>query len=357
MSGPMPTALTALRKSSAPYLPPPLLRFLHVADTYVKLNHASFSEGHCHDEPSMAVLAALFLAYVVCRSVQGMWASTTSRSTAHLTGEEDAVLGGLGKDGILANKKGGDSTAGGRPPPPFEETVVLCGASNAGKTALLHRLCHAKDKENAWDPPMTVTSLVANVGYVCPWEDANDASNGGNMTIRIIDYPGHPSLSSQLTSLLLPSVASRLVFVLDATQPVAVGAALLYQYILTHAEVREAWQAVGKTLEVLVVCTKNDVKGAKNYKRMKIQLRNELDKLRKVDLAVNGSSISNGGGVNGSSNIMLNVKGKMIDLDNLGADVLVSLHFVESGFGVNGAKGGMAAINDFVVNGVLPNPK
>ena len=39
-------------------------------------------------------------------------------------------------------------------------------------------------------------------------------------------------------------------------------------------------------MDALLVCGKNDVKGGKNYKRMKIQLRNELDKLRKVDLAI-----------------------------------------------------------------------
>ena len=44
---------------------------------------------------------------------------------------------------------------------------------------------------------------------------------------------------------------------------------------------------------------------------------------------------------------MLQVKGKSIDLDNLGLDVPVSLHFVESGFG--GAN--MEEIRDFVVNG------
>eukprot|EP00579_Thalassiosira_antarctica_P025856 CAMPEP_0202024886 /NCGR_PEP_ID=MMETSP0905-20130828/55151_1 /ASSEMBLY_ACC=CAM_ASM_000554 /TAXON_ID=420261 /ORGANISM="Thalassiosira antarctica, Strain CCMP982" /LENGTH=77 /DNA_ID=CAMNT_0048587643 /DNA_START=32 /DNA_END=262 /DNA_ORIENTATION=+ len=66
------TTLTAIRKSSAPYLPPPLLRFLHVSDTYFHLNHASVANDY--DEPSMAIISALLLAYIVCRSIQGMWA-------------------------------------------------------------------------------------------------------------------------------------------------------------------------------------------------------------------------------------------------------------------------------------------
>jgi len=351
--------LVTVRKSAAPFLPPPLLRFLHVTDTYFHLNHGSITADYCYDEPSMAILSSLFLAYIVLRSVQGMWASTTKRSTAHLTEDEDTVLGGLavsGKGGTGGTKQGGYSNKGGHAPPNFQDTVVLCGASNSGKTALLHYLCNSKGNENEWDPPMTVTSLVANVGYACPWEDAADSANNGNMTIRIIDYPGHPSLLSQLTTLLLPAAASRLLFLLDASQPVTEGASLLYQYILTHSQVRKLWTEAGKKLEVLVVCSKSDAKGAKNYKRMKIQLRNELDKLRKVDLALKGRSTANGDvHINGSSKISLNVKGKSIDLDNLGSDVPVSLHFVETGFGMNTDKGGLATVRDFVLSGVMPS--
>ena len=240
--------------------------------------------------------------------------------------------------------------------PSFQETVVLCGASNSGKTALLHYLCNANGKENkAWDPPMTVTSLVANVGYVCPWEDASGNGVHGNMTIRVIDYPGHPSLSSQLTTLLLPTVLSRLIFTLDATQPVADGAAMLYQFILTHAQVRQSWTKLDKKLSILVVCTKTDILGSKNYKRMKIQLRNELDKLRKVDLAISDTSnnTTNDAARNDRSKVMLHVVGKSIDLDDLGSDVPVSLHFVESGFGMSG----LDAVREFVRSGALPSVK
>lgn len=353
--------LTTVRKSSAPYLPPPVLQLLYVTDTYFHLNHDVITHEQCYDEPSMAILSALFVAYIVLRSIQGMWSSSTKRSTAHLTGDEDTtVLGGLtttslGK-GNINNKQGGDSNTDAIPP--FNETVVICGASNSGKTSLLHYLCdNAKEKENTeiMDPvPMCVTSLVANVGYVCSWEDTNDKTNTGNMTIRVIDYPGHPSLLSQLTTLLLATATSRLIFTLDTTQPVIEGAALLYQYILTHSQVRQSWVKVGKTLDVLVVCTKTDAKGSKNYKRMKIQLRTELDKLRKVDLAIQESSTSEDGNDDDSSKMTLKVKGKSIDLDNLGSDVPVSLHFIELGFG---SKGDLMEVRDFILNGVLPKVK
>jgi len=68
--------------------------------------------------------------------------------------------------------------------------------------ALLQYLCNANETE----PPMTVTSLKAkNVGYT------------DNMTVHIIDYPGHPS--PQLASLLLPAATTRLVSIINATQP------------------------------------------------------------------------------------------------------------------------------------------
>jgi len=337
--------LTTVRKSLAPYLPPPVLKGLYNTDVYFHLNNKKIiSHDQFEDEPSMAILSALFMAYIVLRSIQGLWLTTTKRSTVHLSGEEDTVLAGLSVSKGSSTKKQIDGTEDETPT--FKETVVICGASNSGKTALLHSLCDNTDNA-IMNPPMTVASLSANVGYViCPWEDANDKTNSGNMAIRVIDYPGHPSLLSQLTTLLLASATSRLVFTIDTTQPVTEGASLMYQYILTHSQVRQSWAKVSKTLEVLVVCTKTDAKGAKNYKRMKIQLRNELDKLRKVDMAIKESSTIDDDD-NDNTKTMLQVKGKSIDLDNLGLDVPVSLHFVESGFDEKAN----ILLRDFLFNG------
>jgi len=119
--------------------------------------------------------------------------------------------------------------------------------------------------------------------------------------------------------------------------------------------VRQSWSKAGKTLVILVVCTKCDVNGAKNYKRMKIQLRTELDRLRKVDMAISDGSKGTNGGANhveDNTKILLHVMGKSVDLDNLGSDVPVSLHFVESGYGKD-----ITAIHEFVLNGVLPSIK
>ena len=211
---------------------------------------------------------------------------------------------------------------------------------------------------------MTVTSLVANVGYVSK-ESHGASDDAGRGTVRIVDYPGHPSLASQLPSLLRPSHASRVLFAMDATSSVAEGVKLLYHSILTHSQVRDAWKGYKNGLVVLVVCTKQDGRGAKNHKRMKIQVRNELDRLRKVDLAMmkDGGNGENGA-TGGHHAITLNVKGKTIDLDNLGPDVSVSLHFVEAGFGLGNGKEnddsgsmGLRAVREFVLTGALPEGK
>ena len=51
----------------------------------------------------------------------------------------------------------------------------------------------------------------------------------------------------------------------------------------------------------------------------------------------------------------LKVTGKTIDMDNLGPDVPVSLHFVEAG--TYSGKGGLDAIREFVLSGILPSVK
>ncbi|KAL7471336.1 hypothetical protein ACHAXS_013443 [Conticribra weissflogii] len=391
--------LTTLRKSTAPYLPPPLLQTIHAADTYLHIHHPSVANDYLASEPTAALASSLILAWIVWRSlvslhcflhgggsrdVSGGW-GLFGRSTAHLNGEQhDGIHGGVLKHvGKRADRmrgamgKGGRDNGGGRKQtsgmggyePRFRETVVICGASGSGKTALLHYLCCHHTAGKSWVPPATVTSLVANVGFVaksnCGGDDSDDAAitnenNGyGNIrdeiAIRIVDYPGHPSLNAQLPTLLVPSTTSRIVFTFDATQSVVEGASLLYKSILVHSQVCRSWKQLGKKLVILVVCTKCDEKGAKNYKRMRIQVRNELEKLRKVDLALSDGGSGGKSNNNGSNDaVKLEAKGKTIDLDDLGDDVPVSLHFVESGFGDLAS---LNAVREFVASGKLPTLK
>lgn len=334
--------LRSARISVAPYLPPPVLNAIHITDSYLHVNHASFSSTYFHSEPSASMLSAIFSAYIVLRLIQGLqywWVSTTKRSTAHLSGEEDAVLSGLSQNNKTDDKNAQDDAV-----PQFDETVVVCGASGAGKTALLHTLINESDGDSG-KLPMTTTSLVANVAYmnITSGDNTDEDSNNKAEAVRLVDYPGHPSLSTKLTSLLLPDQTARVVFTIDATKPVTDGVAILYKSIFTNNQVRKAWEASGETLSILIVCTKEDDKKAKNYKRMKIQIRNELDRLRKVDSAMED--------VTGYESTPMRIaKGKTIDLDDLGPD-MPKLHFVETGLGLEGEKNGLKAVREFVRTG------
>lgn len=350
---PTQVVLRNVRISAAPYLPPPLLNAIHITDSYLHVNHPILSSSYFHSEPSVSILSALFSAYMVLRLIQGLqfwWTSTTKRSTAHLSGEEDAVLSGLLLSQRGNNKRTdkNNNSAQDDAAPSFDETIVLCGASGAGKTTLLHCLCNEND---VCQPPMTSTSLVANVGYMnIPINDTADddvSKDQPPVAVRLVDYPGHPSLSTKLTSLLLPDQTSRIVFAIDATKPVTDGVAILYKSIFTNNQVRTAWKAAGRSLSILIVCTKEDDKKAKNHKRMKIQIRNELDRLRKVDSAMD--DVTNGNG--GSSTPISITKGKTIDLDDLGPN-MPELHFVETGLGrIQGGDNGLKAVREFVRTG------
>lgn len=321
------TVLRNIRKSAAPYLPPPLLNVIHKTDSYLLANHAT----RLPSEPSMSILTAFFSAFIALRLIQGLqlcWLSKTKRSTAHLSGEENnAVLSGLSQ-----SKTRTDNSAQNNTSLHFDETVVIIGASGAGKTVLLHFLSNENDCD--MQLPMTVTSLVANVGFMhIPCDNTHKFKNKP-LAIRLVDYPGHPSLSTQLTSLLLPDQTARIVFAIDATKPVTDGVSILYKFIFTNNKVRIAWKKSGKPLVILIVCTKEDDKKAKNHKRMKIQIRNELDRLRKVDSAIDMTG---------------NAKGKSIDLEN---PDMPQLHFVETGIGIQGGNG-LKAVREFVRTGAI----
>ena len=315
--------LTTLRKSAAPFLPPPLLRLIHAVDSYAYIHRASVanSTDATIDEASMTLLSSIFVSYIIWKLIKTVaYLFSNKRSTAHLS--DEGVLGNLGADA----SKTKDQSRGANTIK-FDATVIIFGAMNSGKTALLHRLM-CNDKREC---PITVSSTIVNVCYLA-------AGDTNNNIVRIIDYPGHPALRSQFTQLLHPTSTSRLIFTIDSTQPVTESVSMLYQSILIHPTVRQQYRE-GK-LNILITCTKTDLKGAKNYKRVKIQIRNELERLRKLDSVVNNKDEND-----------LSLKGKNIDLDDLGHDVSVKFYFVE----VSQEGSDITIVRDFVLNGTVPS--
>ena len=213
-------------------------------------------------------------------------------------------------------------------------TVLLCGPSNAGKTCIFHKLMmmhDANNKNNNKKLPLTLTSLKANVGVAHT-----------DTVIRYIDWPGHAAAASNLllssssssstttpssfvqqdptlwqlwndtlfstssrrrrlpsssssssgAAPLLPPPPLRIVMVLDATQPVKEAAAIFFQLwncvALTTAAATDknnSWSRSNHpppVVPIMIACHKQDLSKAKNIRRIRLQLRTELEKILAV---------------------------------------------------------------------------
>mmetsp|Transcript_13562 Transcript_13562/g.13764 ORF Transcript_13562/g.13764 Transcript_13562/m.13764 type:complete len:322 (-) Transcript_13562:44-1009(-) len=156
------------------------------------------------------------------------------------------------------------------------DLVVICGARGAGKTVLFHALLGT--------PCSTVTSMKAAEGML------------GD--IRMLDFPGHVRLRSSLRT--LAETCSRLVVVMDSSNPTSTSenANILFLLLTTKFVTSKA----NNKMEVLVVCSKSDSRLSKNTNRIKIQLRVELERMKKTKL--NALSKAGGNKTKGSGTMM-----------------------------------------------------
>lgn len=229
---------TNVRETVTPYLPPPVVKGWRQVDPLLKL--------YIGEEPIVTLAGSFLLAILVWQIVKAFSSLTSGR--AIVDDDDDQVI-------ASSSHKKED----------YGETILLCGPPGAGKTRLLYQLLKTPNVS-------TVTSLRANVEI--------------SQKIRFMDYPGHASLrSAQFLQFLKES--NGVVLVLDTTQPVASVADVLYQ-LLEHAHNNKSMK-----LQVFVACHKSDKPNAKNWRRIKIQLRTELERLLKVRSAEMDSSVEN----------------------------------------------------------------
>jgi signal recognition particle receptor subunit beta len=222
-----PLLRTSIRERVVPYLPPPVVRGWRQVDPIL--------EPYLGPEPTVTLIGSLLLGFIVWQVLKVLSSLSSGRA---ITDDDDDQV-------ITSSYKKED----------FTDTILICGPSGAGKTRLLYHLCFGQTNVP------TVTSLRANVEV---------SSN----KIRFMDYPGHASLqSSQFLDILLS--ARGIVLVLDTAQPVAPVADVLYQ-LLAHAHKKKT------ILFIFVACHKADAPNAKNCRRIKIQLRTEMERLLKV---------------------------------------------------------------------------
>jgi len=195
-------------------------------------------------------------------------------------------------------------------------------------------------------------SLKANASILRDTETMNQAnSKGVSNVVRVVDYPGHISLSTHLETLFYPKINSttiRGVLVVDSTKSLTEAASLLYNTILTNVDLLQKWSTAykkeGATLKIMVVCSKTDATNSKNWRRVKIQLRTELEKLRKIASSVDSSA-------DDGNESRTALTGKAIDLDDLGKSGLPFIKLTFQSLTCKGKKEGLDSLTAFITRG------
>jgi Signal recognition particle receptor beta subunit len=259
---------TTIRRAVLPYLPPPLVRTIRHIDPLLS--------PYVGDEASITIMGSLLIAYLVYFLLK---LSSFSRK-AIVDDEEEAFANSLQQKS-------------------FSKTVLLVGPPRVGKTRLFYQLCH--DILGA----KTAISLRPNVGF-------KDET-------RFMDYPGHSALGALPMDVLS---SSRILLLLDATQPAAAAAELFLQLLM----------AIPKKPTVLVLCHQSDKTGAKNSKRLRLQLRTEMERLLKTTHA--------------DANLQGWTPGQPINLEQVANLAFISTSVVN--------ETGMDMVKKYINDGVLP---
>lgn len=241
MSSPLAPAATRLKRQVTPYLPPPVVAAMKQIDPQL--------EPFFGPDASITILGTLviaLLAWKLLSLVMGTSSSSTSGGGAIQDEKED--------DAIVEYE---DVS--------YDGTVLFCGPPLAGKTSLFYSLVYPSSRSF-----QTVSSIKPNTGFVTE----------GGRTWRYLDTPGHWSPQKLVSTVLTnPNSVDRIVVVLDATQPVSKAVDYLYELL----------KATKKS--IVIAGHKSKAPKAKNVRRLKLQVRNELERLGKLDTTSKDSSL------------------------------------------------------------------
>jgi len=308
------SALTQMRQIISPYLPPPIISLIQTIDHHPQIN------AYIPQEPSMVIslsLLAIFVATIFMKIV-----FFREKKIQGLEGDEP-------EDNVLANihqQQQQQQQAN------YTDSVIIFGPCGAGKSLLFHKL-----KNKSHDHISTVMSLQANVSV----------ENG----LRIVDYPGHITLSNQLPSLFLnnKNTSTRAILVVDSTKSLAEAGSMLYQ-LLTNKDVVQGWNDADEGLKIVVCCNKSDISSAKNWRRVKIQLRSELDKLKKIYAGASTDAMDGEDGAGAHKERVFELTGKGVDLEDLGKNGITGIKL--SFMSLSAKNGdGMGELDTFVNEG------
>ena len=258
-------SLAVVRNNVVPWLPPPLVKAMKAFDGNPQIQ-SMFHEYT--DEPATLLLISLLSIFVVYECLCQI---SSSSSSAIIIDENE-------KEKFLIESPETES---------YQETVVFLGPSGGGKTTLFHMMQQYHKKQQDDDSsqglimPMTVTSMKANTTIL-----NFSKENGDDASVRLLDYPGlYLTQKENEGESYSNYIEKRIVFLLDSTRPIPVDTAqTLHNIILNNTH--------GEVIAILVVCQKSDVSNAKHWRRMKIQLRTELERWRKVTKTTQKDTLS-----------------------------------------------------------------
>lgn len=223
---------TRLRLQIAPYLPPPVVVAMKKLDPQL--------EPLFGPEASITLLGTFMIGLLLWKVLEMIFGHAAAKRGAIQDDEED--------DAIVDYK---DIS--------YDGTVLFCGPSLSGKTSIFYSLVYPTNNY----PIRTVTTLKPNTGFVSHQQD---------YTWRYLDTPGHWSPSKLVSTVLIPSTrVERIVLVLDSTQSVSKAADYLYELLRQYKGT------------ILVACHKAKEPKAKNVRRLKLQIRTELERLSQLD--------------------------------------------------------------------------
>ena len=210
-----------VREAITPYLPPPVVQGIRSIDEALN--------PHVGAEATVTLGSTILLAW---------WTVVLLRFVAvRLTGSGRAIADDSKKLQSTRND--------------YQATVLLCGPRGGGKTSLFYQLyCN--------EEVPTVRSIQANVA-VAP-----------SSRIRYVDWPGLASLDDEALQPILKASPLRVVLVLDSTQSMASAADALDALLQL------------KLGNVAVACHQQDREKAKNLRRIKLQMRGEMERLCKA---------------------------------------------------------------------------
>lgn len=217
------------------YLPPPVVRVMRLVDSHLY--------ERVGPDASVTLLVSVLLCVLLYQILSKL------RPSANAIVDDDD-----------------NDTSKRVPEQHYDESILLIGPSHGGKTRLWFALTEGRPDV----PTLTSQTIQSKV-----------IASSNERSVLYVDVPGHMTLSdvAVLKTVLSDKKPSRIVFVLDATQPVRAAADKLFELLEIISTTLQQQQ---QSSPILIACHQCDKPKCKTIRRLQLQLRSELEKLHSI---------------------------------------------------------------------------